>query len=171
MHGPVYLRFGRPKVPNFTDENQSFEIGKGVLMNPGSDVTILATGHLLYTALKAAEKLEEKGISAEVINIHTIKPLDEEAILASVQKTKAVVTAEEHLRNGGLSDAVAQLLARKYPVPIEMVAVDDVFGESGKPNELLKKYKLDVPDIISTTELVIDRKAHKSNDYLISSAS
>jgi len=171
MHGPVYLRFGRPNVPNFTPADQTFEIGKALMMNPGEDVTILATGHLLYTALEAAEKLEEKGISAEVINIHTIKPLDEEAILQSVQKTGAVVTAEEHLRNGGLGDSVAQLLVRKYPVPMEMVAVDDVFGESGKPKELLKKYKLDVPDIISATELVIDRKAHKSNNYLISSAS
>jgi len=171
MHGPVYLRFGRPKMPNFTPADQPFEVGKAVMMNPGKDLTILATGHLLYTALEAAEKLEEKGISAEVINIHTIKPLDEEAVLESVQKTGAVVTAEEHLRNGGLGDAIAQLLARKYPVPMEMVAVDDVFGESGKPNELLKKYKLDVPDIISATELVIDRKAHKSNNYLISSAS
>jgi transketolase len=171
MHGPVYLRFGRPKVPNFTAEDQNFEIGKAVLMNPGSDVTILATGHLLYTALQAAQKLEEKGIQAEVINLHTIKPLDEEAILTSAQKTKAIVTAEEHLRNGGLGDAVAQLTARKYPVPVEMVAMDDVFGESGKPNELLKKYKLDVPDIISAAELAIDRKAHKSNDFLISSAS
>ena len=171
MYGPVYLRFGRPKVPNFTPENQDFEIGKAVLMNPGDDVTILATGHLLYTALKAAEKLEEKGISAEVINLHTIKPLDEEAVLESAQKTKAVVTAEEHLRNGGLGDSVAQLTARKYPVPLEMVALDDVFGESGKPHELLKKYKLDVPDIINAAELAIDRKNHSSSNYLVSSAS
>jgi len=171
MNGPVYLRFGRPKVPNFTPEDQDFQIGKAVMMNPGHDVTILATGHLLYTALQAAEKLEEKGIFAEVINLHTIKPLDEKAILESAQKTHAIVTAEEHLRNGGLGDSTAQLTARKFPVPVEMVAVDDVFGESGKPQELLKKYKLDVPDIISAAELAIERKAHKNNDYLISPAS
>lgn len=156
--GPTYLRFGRPKVPNFTPANQKFEIGKALLLNEGSDVTIIATGHLVFPALKAAESLEEKGVSAEVINIHTIKPLDHEAILESVLKTKAVVTAEEHLRNGGLGDSIAQLLGRKAPLPIEMVAVNDTFGESGKPNELLKKYNIDTPDIINSAEKVIERK-------------
>ncbi len=156
--GPTYLRFGRPKVPNFTPANQKFEIGKALLLNEGSDLTIIATGHLVFPALKAAESLEEKGVSAEVVNIHTIKPLDNEAILESVLKTKAVVTAEEHLRNGGLGDSIAQLLGRKAPLPIEMVAVNDTFGESGKPNELLKKYNVDTPDIINAAEKVIERK-------------
>ncbi len=171
MYGPTYLRFGRPKVPNFTAENQNFEIGKAVLMNEGTDVTIIATGHLLFTALKAAELLSEKGISAEVINIHTIKPLDEEAILESTKKTSAVVTAEEHMRNGGLGDSVAQLLGRKNPLPVEMVAVDDTFGESGKPQELLKKYNLDLPDIVNAAERVIERKENQNKKYIISSAS
>jgi transketolase len=156
--GPTYLRFGRPKVPNFTPADQKFEIGKGLMLNEGTDVTIIATGHLVYPSLKAAEELEEKGISAEVINIHTIKPLDEEIILESVQKTKAVVTAEEHLRNGGLGDSVAQLLGRKNPVPVEMVAINDTFGESGKPNDLLKKYNIDKPDVINAAEKVVERK-------------
>lgn len=156
--GPAYLRFGRPKVPNFTPEDQTFEIGKAINMREGSDVTIIATGHLVYSALKAAEMLADKKISAEVINLHTIKPLDEEAVLKSVQKTNAVVTAEEHLRNGGMGDSITQLLARKYPLPIEMVAADDTFGESGKPEELLKKYNLDIPDIISAAEKCINRK-------------
>ncbi len=156
--GPTYLRFGRPKVPNFTPADQKFEIGKGLMLNEGTDVTIIATGHLVYPSLKAAEELEEKGISAEVINIHTIKPLDEEIILESVQKTKAVVTAEEHLRNGGLGDSIAQLLGRKNPVPVEMVAINDTFGESGKPNDLLKKYNIDTPDVIDAAEKVVERK-------------
>jgi transketolase len=156
--GPAYLRFGRPKVPNFTPEDQTFEIGKAINMREGSDVTIIATGHLVYSALKAAEMLADKKISAEVINLHTIKPLDEEAVLKSVQKTNAVVTAEEHLRNGGMGDSITQLLARKYPLPIEMVAAHDTFGESGKPEELLKKYNLDIPDIISAAEKCINRK-------------
>ena len=138
--GPVYLRFGRPKVPNFTPENQKFEIGKAIVLNEGTDATIFATGHLVWKAIEAAEILEQKGISTEIINIHTIKPLDEKTILASVSKTKAVVTAEEHLLNGGLGDSIAQLLGRKMPTPIEMVAVDDKFGESGKPDmELIPK--------------------------------
>jgi len=156
--GPAYLRFGRPNVPNFTPEDQTFEIGKAINMNEGTDVTIFATGHLVYPALQAAEKLEEKNLSVEVINIHTIKPLDEEAILQSVQKTNAVVTAEEHLRNGGLGDSIAQFLSRKYPLPLEMVAVDDTFGESGKPDDLMKKYHLDVPDIMEAVEKSIERK-------------
>ena len=155
--GPVYLRFGKPKVPNFTPENEIFEIGKAILMNKGTDVTIFATGHLLWKALEACEILEKKGISAEIINIHTIKPLDEKAVIESVAKTKAVVTAEEHLRNGGLGDSITQLLARKLPSPVEMVAVDDRFGESGKPEELLTKFHLDTPDIVTAAEKVITR--------------
>ncbi len=156
--GPVYLRFGKPKVPNFTPDNEIFEIGKAILMNKGTDVTIFATGHLLWKALEAGEILEQKGISADIINIHTIKPLDEKAVIESVAKTKAVVTAEEHLRNGGLGDSIAQLLARKLPAPVEMVAVDDKFGESGKPEELLTKFHLDTPDIVTAAEKVIIRK-------------
>ena len=156
--GPVYLRFGRPKVPNFTDENQKFEIGKAVLLNEGNDVTIFATGHLVWKAIEAAEILEQKGISSEIINIHTIKPLDINAVLASVSKTKAVVTAEEHLMNGGLGDSIAQVLSRKLPVPIEMVAVDDKFGESGTPEELLTKYGIDTNDIVFAVESVLKRK-------------
>lgn len=157
-NGPVYLRFGRPKVPNFTPEDQTFEIGKAILLNEGTDVTIIATGHLVWKAIEAGEILEQKGISAEIINIHTIKPLDEEAILTSVKKTKAVVTAEEHLLNGGLGDSVAQLLGRKLPTPIEMVAVDDTFGESGKPEELLKKYGIDTENVVEAAEKVLKRK-------------
>jgi len=156
--GPVYLRFGRPKVPNFTPADQKFEIGKALLLLEGTDVTIVATGHLVWKSIEAAEKLEEKGISVELINIHTIKPLDEEAILNSVSKTKAVVTAEEHLLHGGLGDSVAQLLGRKMPTPIEMVAVDDKFGESGKPEELLTKYGIDTDNILSAVESVLKRK-------------
>ncbi|MCD4832241.1 MAG: transketolase family protein [Bacteroidales bacterium] len=156
--GPVYLRFGRPKVPNFTPEDQKFEIGKAILLNEGSDVTIFATGHLVWKAIEAAEILEQKGISCEIINIHTIKPLDAEAVLSSVSKTKAVVTAEEHMMNGGLGDSIAQLLSRKLPTPIEMVAVDDKFGESGKPEELLTKYGIDTDNIVSAVESVLQRK-------------
>ena len=139
--GPVYLRFGRPAVPNFTPADQKFEIGKAQLLVEGSHVTIFATGHMVWKALEAADILEQKGISAEVINIHTIKPLDEEAVLKSVSKTRCVVTAEEHMMNGGLGDSIAQLLARRMPTPVEMVAVNDTFGESGKPEELLVKYE------------------------------
>ena len=156
--GPVYLRFGRPKVPNFTPENQEFEIGKAILMNEGTDVTIFATGHLLWKALEACQILEDKGISAEIINIHTIKPLDQEAVLLSVAKTKAVVTAEEHLMNGGLGDSIAQLLARKQPAPIEMVAVNDTFGESGTAEELMTKYGINTENIVLAAEKVIKRK-------------
>ncbi len=156
--GPVYLRFGRPKVPNFTAADQRFEIGKAWLMNPGKDVTIIATGHLVWKAVLACAELEKKGISAELINIHTIKPLDEEAILKSVLVTGCVVTAEEHMRNGGLGDSVAQLLALKQPAPIEMVAVDDHFGESGTPDELMVKFGLDVPDIINAALRAVKRK-------------
>ena len=156
--GPVYLRFGRPKVPNFTPADQKFEIGKAIMLNEGKDVTIIATGHLVWPALEAAYELEQKGISAEVINIHTIKPLDNEAILNSVKKTHCVVTAEEHLINGGLGDSVAQLLARNLPTPMEYVAMDDCFGESGTPDQLMQKYGLDTPHIIAAAEKVIKRK-------------
>jgi transketolase len=157
-HGPVYLRFGRPAVPNFTPADQNFEIGKAILLNEGKDVTIIATGHLVWKAIEAAEQLAAKGIDAEVINIHTIKPLDEEAILTSVSKTKCVVTAEEHQMNGGLGDSVAQLLGRKLPSPQEFVAVNDSFGESGTPDELMKKYGLDTLNIVAAAEKVIKRK-------------
>ncbi|MCX6353074.1 MAG: transketolase family protein [Bacteroidetes bacterium] len=156
--GPVYLRFGRPAVPNFTAPDQKFEIGKALHLIEGKDVSIFATGHLVWKAIEAQDELAKLGISAEVINIHTIKPLDEDAVLASVTKTRCVVTAEEHQRNGGLGDAIAQLLARKLPLPIEMVAVNDSFGESGKPDELMKKYGLDTPDIITAVHKVLQRR-------------
>ena len=156
--GPVYLRFGRPAVPNFTPANQNFEIGKAVMLNEGTDVTIIATGHLVWKAIEAGEILEQKGINAEIINIHTIKPLDKNAILQSVRKTKCVVTAEEHLRNGGLGDSIAQLLSLELPTPLEMVALDDEFGESGQPEELLTKYGLDTQDIVNSALKVIKRK-------------
>jgi len=156
--GPVYLRFGRPKVPNFTSPDQKFEIGKALILNKGTDVSIFATGHLVWKALEACRMLNEQGISSEVINIHTIKPLDEEVVLASVHKTGCVVTAEEHERNGGLGDSIAQLLVRKYPVPVEMVAVDDSFGESGTPEELMKKFGLDAPDVVKAVKAVLARK-------------
>jgi transketolase len=156
--GPVYLRFGRPKVPNFTPANQVFEIGKAVILKEGKDVSIFATGHLVWKALKAAEALWEKGIDAEVINIHTIKPLDELAVIASVSKTGCAVSAEEHQRNGGLGDSIAQVLARTLPRPLEMVAVNDSFGESGTPEELMVKYGLDTEDIIKAAESAIRRR-------------
>lgn len=156
--GPVYLRFGRPAVANFTDPSAEFEIGKGILMKEGSDVTIIATGHLVWKSIEAAAILEKEGISAEIINIHTIKPIDEEIILRSAAKTGCVVTAEEHQRNGGLGDSVAQLLARKLPCPQEFVAVNDSFGESGKPEELLTKYGLDTPDVVAAAKAVFSRK-------------
>ena len=159
LNGPVYLRFGRPKMPVFIPENMPFEIGKAIALTEGSDITIVATGHLVWKALKASEALKEKGISAEVINIHTIKPLDEKAILDSVRKTGCVVTAEEHQRNGGLGEAVSQTLVRHYPVPLEMVAVNDTFGESGSPEDLLVKYGLDTPNIIAAAEKVLQRKS------------
>lgn len=156
--GPVYLRFGRPAVPNFTPVDQKFEIGKAQHLVEGNQVTIFATGHMVWKALEAADLLEQKGISAEVINIHTIKPLDEEAVLKSVAKTRSVVTAEEHMMNGGLGDSIAQLLVRKLPAPIEMIAVNDTFGESGKPEELLVKYGLDTPNIVNAALKAIARK-------------
>ncbi|MFH1004358.1 MAG: transketolase family protein [Bacteroidota bacterium] len=164
--GPVYMRFGRPAVPNFTNTdgsvsliaNSKFEIGKAQLLNEGKDVSIFATGHLVWKAIEACEILEAKGISCELFNIHTIKPLDEKAILTSVKKTKYVVTAEEHQRNGGLGDSIAQLLAKKFPAPTEMVAVNDTFGESGKPDELLRKYEIDTQNIVEAVEKVLKRK-------------
>ena len=156
--GPVYLRFGRPKVPNFIPENYEFVIGKAVQLTEGSDITIFATGHLVWHALEAAKQLDAKNISAEVIDIHTIKPLDEEAVLASVKKTGCVVTAEEHEINGGLGDSIAQLLSRKHPVPQEFVAVMDEFGQSGKPEELLKLYGLDAGHIAAAALKAIGRK-------------
>ncbi len=156
--GPVYLRFGRPKVPNFTPVDQKFEIGKAQMLKEGTDVSIFACGHLVWKAIEAVKQLEEMGINAELINIHTIKPLDTEAVLKSVAKTRCVVTAEEHQRNGGLGDSIAQLLALNTPVPMEMVAVNDVFGQSGKPEELLTYYHLDTPDIVEAAKRAINRK-------------
>jgi transketolase len=155
--GPVYLRFGRPKWPVFTPKNQKFEIGKAVTFQEGNDVTIIATGHCVWESLKAAEDLEAEGLSVEVINIHTIKPLDNEAILKSAAKTGRVVTAEEHQMNGGLGDAVAQLLSRNNPTPMEFVAVNDSFGESGKPEELFEKYGLGKSSIIEAVKRVMKR--------------
>jgi len=156
--GPVYLRFGRPAVPNFTAADQKFEIGKAVVLQEGKDVSIFATGHLVWKAIEAIEILEQKGISAELINIHTIKPLDNEAVLKSVAKTKCVVSAEEHQMNGGLGDSIAQLLSRNMPFPQEFVAVNDSFGESGTPDELMTKYGLDAVNIVEAALKVIARK-------------
>lgn len=156
--GPVYLRFGRPVMPIFTDADQKFEIGKAWMVNEGTDVTIIATGHLVWEAIQAGEKLAEMGIDAEIINIHTIKPLDEEAILKSVKKTGCVVTAEEHNRLGGLGDSVAQVLAKYLPTPQEYIAVDDSFGESGVPEQLMQKYGLDADHIVKAVQKVIARK-------------
>jgi transketolase len=156
--GPVYLRFGRPSVPIFTPENQVFEIGKAIQLTEGTDVTIVATGHLVWEALEASKALEAKGISAEVINIHTIKPLDETAILKSVAKTGCVVTAEEHNYYGGLGESVARVLALNTPAPQELVATNDTFGESGTPAQLMKKYGLDSATIVQKAQKVIARK-------------
>ena len=156
--GPVYLRFGRPKVANFTPEDQKFEIGKAVQLTEGNDVTILATGHLVWEALLAAEELEAQGISTEVINIHTIKPLDDEAILKSVEKTGCIVTAEEHNFLGGLGESVARVLAENKPTPQEFVATKDTFGESGTPAQLMEKYGLNANAIKKAAEKVIKRK-------------
>lgn len=156
--GPVYLRFGRPAVPNFTAEDQKFEIGKAVMLNEGKDVTIVATGHLVWEAIEAGEKLAEQGIDAEIINIHTIKPLDEEAILKSVAKTGCVVTAEEHNYLGGLGESVARALSTNHPVPQEFVATQDTFGESGTPAQLMEKYGLNSESIVEKAKKVIGRK-------------
>lgn len=157
--GPVYLRFGRPKWPNFTKEDGSdFVIGKAQQLSEGSDVSIFACGHMVWKAIEAGKILEEKGISVEVINIHTIKPLDTGAILQSISKTKCAVTVEEHNVIGGLGDAIAQVAAKYCPIPIEMIGTNDTFGESGKPTELLTKYGLDTPFIVSAAEKVMGRK-------------
>ena len=156
--GPVYLRFGRPKMPVFTPEDQEFNIGEAVMLNEGTDVTIVATGHLVWEAIEAGHILAEMRINAEVINIHTIKPLDASTILKSVEKTGCIVTAEEHQMNGGLGDSIAQLLALKRPSPLEMVAVKDSFGESGKPSDLMEKYGLTRSDIVKSVKKVLTRK-------------
>ena len=157
--GPVYLRFGRPKVPNFTPENQAFEIGKGNCLREGKDVTLIASGHLVWEALEAAVALEAQGVSAEVINIHTIKPLDKEIILESAAKTGAVVTAEEHNYLGGLGESVARVLTTNHPCPQAFVATNDTFGESGTPAQLMKKYQLDREAITAKALEVIQRKS------------
>lgn len=157
--GPVYLRFGRPVVPNFTPQGQVFKIGEALVLSPGSDITIIATGHLVWEALLACEALEREGISAEVINVHTIKPLDEATLLKSFEKTGCVVTAEEHSIFGGLGESVARLIGLRHPIPQEFVAVEDSFGESGTPEQLMKKYKLDSVNIIAKAKQALKRKA------------
>ena len=156
--GPVYLRFGRPKVPVFTPENQIFEIGKAIQLQEGNDVTIVATGHLVWEALEAAKILHDKGISADVINIHTIKPIDKEAILKSVKKTRCIVTAEEHNYLGGLGESVSRVLASNNPTPQEFVATNDTFGESGTTAKLMEKYGLSAISIVEKAEKAINRK-------------
>jgi transketolase len=156
--GPVYLRFGRPKWPVFIPADIPFEIGKAQGLVEGTDVTLFACGHLVWRALQAAEELAKAGVKAEVINVHTIKPLDSEAVLASVGKTGCAVSCEEHNRYGGLGDSIAQLLALRMPAPLELVAVNDTFGESGTPDQLLKKYGLDVPDIVAAAQRALKRK-------------
>ncbi len=157
--GPCYLRFGRPKWPVFIPEDMPFEIGKALMLSEGKDVTIFATGHMVWKAIEAGHALAEKGIDAEVINIHTIKPLDRDAILASAKNTGCVVSAEEHQMNGGLGDSIAQLLSRELPTPMEYVAVNDSFGESGTPDQLLEKYGLTTAAIVAAAERAIARKA------------
>lgn len=156
--GPVYLRFGRPVVPNFIPEDMPFEIGKAAVLSEGTDVTIVATGHLVWEALQAAETLEQEGISAEVINIHTIKPLDADAILKSVAKTGCIVTAEEHNYLGGLGESISGVLAQNKPAPQEFVAVNDVFGESGTPEALMEKYGLNAKSIVEKVKKAVSRK-------------
>jgi transketolase len=156
--GPVYLRFGRPSWPIFMPEDEPFEIGKAIVMQPGTDVSVIATGHLVWYAMEAVRQVAAEGISAELINMHTIKPLDEETIIASAQKTGCVVTAEEHQRNGGLGESVAGALARTHPAIVEMIGVNDTFGESGKPTELLDKYGLGIQDIVKAIHRAVGRK-------------
>ena len=156
--GPVYLRFGRPKVANFTGVNQKFEIGKGIRLKEGSDVTVVATGHLVWEALKASEILFTKGIDCEIINIHTIKPLDEDIILESVSKTGCIVSAEEHNIYGGLGESISRLLTTTLPSPQEFVGTNDTFGESGTPSELMNKYGLNRSSIIDSVVKVLKRK-------------
>ncbi|WP_343671355.1 transketolase C-terminal domain-containing protein [Chitinophaga sp.] len=159
--GPVYLRFGRPKWPNFTPEDQQFEVGKAQILHEGTDVTLFACGHMVWLSIEAGKILEERGYSVEIINIHTIKPLDEAAVLASIKKTGCAVTAEEHNVLGGLGDSIAQVAARNHVVPIEYVGTEDTFGESGKPLDLLKKYGLDADHIVAAAEKAIARKKAK----------
>ena len=156
--GPVYLRFGRPKVPNFTDENQKFEIGKAVTLNEGTDITIIATGHPVWQAVEAAQMLEDKGISVELINIHTIKPIDKEAIIKTAEKTKAVLTVEEHSIYGGLGEAVANVIVHNTPVPMQFIGIQDTFGESGTTDELFEKYGLTAQNIYSNAIKLLERK-------------
>jgi len=156
--GPVYLRFGRPVVPNYTEKDAKFEIGKALMLNQGTDVSIFATGHMVWEAIIAGEMLAEQGIDAEIINFHTIKPLDEKALLDSANKTNCVVTAEEHQIHGGLGDAVAQVLCKYNPMPLELVAVKDTFGESGTPDQLMEKYGLKAINIVNAALKVLARK-------------
>ena len=156
--GPVYLRFGRPKVPNFTNEKSNFEIGKGLLLKEGNDVTLIATGHLVWEAIKAAEEVKKQNINVEVINIHTIKPLDDQIIINSVKKTGCLITAEEHNHIGGLGESISGMLSKKHPTPQEFVAVNDTFGESGTPSQLMEKYGLNTETIIQKLKKVIKRK-------------
>ena len=156
--GPIYLRFGRPKVPNFTNEKEKFQIGKGILMQEGEDVTIVATGHLVWQALKAGEELKKIGISAEIINIHTIKPLDSKIILNSVAKTGCLISAEEHNYYGGLGESISRVLAQNNPVPQNFIATNDTFGESGTPEKLMEKYGLNSQSIIKSASEIIKRK-------------
>jgi transketolase len=158
-YGPVYLRFGRPAVPIFIPENQKFEIGKALLLSEGADVTIFATGHMVWKAIEAGYELEKMGISAEIINIHTIKPLDNNAIIASLAKTKCGVVCEEHQLLGGLGESIAQVTAQNLLTPLEFVAVNDSFGESGTPDELMKKYGLTTENIIQKAKAAVARKA------------
>jgi transketolase len=156
--GPVYLRFGRPSVPNFTPEDQPFKIGKAIRLNDGNDITIIATGHLVWESIVAAGELEKAGIKVDLINIHTIKPLDSEAVIESASRTKAVLIAEEHLIAGGLGEAVSNLLSKNYPVYTDHVAVDDKFGQSGLPGELMKAYNLDSATIIEKAKMLMAKK-------------
>lgn len=156
--GPVYMRFGRPKMPVFTEEDQDFQIGKAQLMSEGKDVSIFATGHLVWKAIEAGMELEKEGIDAEIVNLHTIKPLDTESILDSVAKTGCAVSAEEHQIHGGLGDAIAHTLTQNHPYPQEFVAVNDMFGESGKPQELMGKYNIDAPDVVKAAKKAVERK-------------
>jgi transketolase len=158
FEGPVYLRFGRPKVPVFMPADEKFVIGKGIQLTEGTDVTIVATGHLVWESLQAAEQLEAEGISVEVINIHTIKPLDEDIIIKSVKKTGCIVTAEEHNKLGGLGESVSRTLALNIPTPQEFVATNDTFGESGTPEQLMKKYGLDAASVVKAAKKVLARK-------------
>lgn len=158
-NGPVYLRFGRPAVPNFTPADQIFEIGKALMLQPGKDVSIFATGHLVWKTLEACEILAKLGIEAEIINIHTIKPLDIKAVIASVATTRCAVVAEEHLKNGGLGDTISQLLSEVLPVPVEYVSVNNSFGESGTPDALMEKYGLTSDNIVSAAKKAIQRKS------------